>query len=74
MYKGPTFESVVDMADRLIKFGGPGHTSVLYTNPLNSTRIDYFGSKVSHGCVGESWVCVGEPWVCVRLYVSHGCM
>ena len=47
MYKGATFESVVDMADRLIKFGGPGHTSVLYTNPLNNARIDYFGSKVS---------------------------
>lgn len=43
MYKAPTFEKAVDMADKLITFGGPGHTSVLYTNPLNREHIQHFG-------------------------------
>lgn len=25
---------------------GPGHTSVLYTNPLNRKNIAYFNSKI----------------------------
>ncbi len=35
MYRAPEFEKAVSMADQLIRFAGPGHTSVLYTNPLN---------------------------------------
>jgi len=46
MYKAPGFEKAVDMADKLITFGGPGHTSVLYTNPLNKAAIDHFGKIV----------------------------
>ena len=34
------------MADRLIRTFGPGHTSVLYTNPLNKENIDKFGSVI----------------------------
>jgi acetaldehyde dehydrogenase/alcohol dehydrogenase len=43
MYRAPSFERAVSMADALITFGGPGHTSVLYTNPLNKAHIDHFG-------------------------------
>ena len=45
-FKAPTFEAAVDMADRLVKFAGPGHTSVLYTAPLNKARIDHFSAVI----------------------------
>lgn len=34
------------MADKLIRFAGPGHTSVLYTNPLNRQHIEHFSDVV----------------------------
>ncbi|GAX80319.1 hypothetical protein CEUSTIGMA_g7757.t1 [Chlamydomonas eustigma] len=46
MYRAADYDSAVDMADRLVRFAGPGHTSVLYTNPLNRDHIDRFGSVV----------------------------
>ncbi|GAX83565.1 hypothetical protein CEUSTIGMA_g10990.t1 [Chlamydomonas eustigma] len=46
MYRAADYASAVDMADRLVRFAGPGHTSVLYTNPLNRDHIDRFGSVV----------------------------
>lgn len=46
MFRAPDFHTAVDMADRLIKFGGPGHTSVLYTNPLNKAHIAHFGDII----------------------------
>ena len=46
MYRAPNFHTAVDMADKLIKFGGPGHTSVLYTNPLNTAHIEQFGRVI----------------------------
>ncbi|KAG1664035.1 hypothetical protein FOA52_010454 [Chlamydomonas sp. UWO 241] len=45
-YKAPSFEAAVDMADRLINFAGAGHTSVLYTNPLNKAHIARFSEVV----------------------------
>ncbi|KAJ9514832.1 hypothetical protein QJQ45_028502 [Haematococcus lacustris] len=44
MYRAADFEAAASMADQLVTFGGPGHTSVLYTNPLNRAHIDYYGS------------------------------
>ena len=46
MYRGTTFSDAVDQAARLIRFGGRGHTSVLYTSPGNQEHIRYFESKV----------------------------
>lgn len=46
MYRSPSFEDAVDKADRLIRLFGPGHTSVLYTNPLNKNNIDHFSQVV----------------------------
>lgn len=46
MYKAPNFETAVTMADKLITFGGPGHTSVLYTNPLNKAHIEHYGNII----------------------------
>ena len=46
MYRAPDFNAAVGMADRLIRFAGPGHTSVLYTNPLNKAHIDHFGRVI----------------------------
>ncbi len=46
MYRASSFDVAVDMADRLVRFAGPGHTSVLYTNPLNRAAIDTFGKVI----------------------------
>ena len=51
LYRAASFEEVVAKAEALIIFGGRGHTSVLYTNPSNRDRIDYFESHVSTGRV-----------------------
>jgi acetaldehyde dehydrogenase / alcohol dehydrogenase len=51
LYRAANFEEVVAKAEELIIFGGRGHTSVLYTNPSNRDRIDYFESHVSTGRV-----------------------
>lgn len=42
MYRAERFEAAVEMAERLIQFGGRGHTSVLYTDPRNQAHIYYF--------------------------------
>lgn len=49
MYKVSNFEEAVDKAVELVKFGGVGHTSVLYTDQINGERKDYFGSKMKTG-------------------------
>ncbi|GIL64204.1 hypothetical protein Vafri_18176 [Volvox africanus] len=46
MYKAPTYEHAVHIAHSLIMYGGAGHTSVLYTNPLNKAHIELFESTV----------------------------
>lgn len=49
MYKVNSFEEAVSKADALVRFGGPGHTSVLYTANQNADRIAYFSEKVETG-------------------------
>ncbi|KAL4451627.1 hypothetical protein ABPG75_007289 [Micractinium tetrahymenae] len=64
MYRAPDFKGAVDMADRLVNLFGPGHTSVLHTNPRNRDHIDYFNATIktvrvlvntpaSHGAIGD---------------------
>eukprot|EP00887_Chlorella_sp_A99_P006632 scaffold3.g6632.t1 len=64
MYRARDFDAAVDMADRLINLYGAGHTSVLYTNPLNREHIEQFNRTVktvrvlintpsSHGAIGD---------------------
>ncbi|MDR2664013.1 MAG: bifunctional acetaldehyde-CoA/alcohol dehydrogenase [Puniceicoccales bacterium] len=49
LYGAPTFEKAVEIAVALIFIGGLGHTSVLYTDPKNQDRIDYFSQKLPTG-------------------------
>ncbi|MFW6022801.1 MAG: bifunctional acetaldehyde-CoA/alcohol dehydrogenase [Halanaerobiaceae bacterium] len=49
MYKASNFEEAVDNAVELVRFGGIGHTSVLYTDQINTERKAYFGSKMKTG-------------------------
>ncbi len=64
LYKSDTYEEAVDNARALLKYGGLGHTAVLYTNTQNEERIREFGhvmlaSRVlintpsSHGAIGD---------------------
>lgn len=46
MYRVATFEEAVTLAERLVEWGGPGHTSVLYTHPDNRDRISQFETTV----------------------------
>ncbi len=49
MYKADDFYQAVDMARDLVAFGGPGHTSVLYTANQNADRIKHFSEVVETG-------------------------
>lgn len=49
MYRAKDFAEAVDKAVELVKFGGFGHTSVLYTDPVNTERKDYFASRMKTG-------------------------
>ena len=49
MYKADTFEKATDIAYALIKLGGLGHTSVLYTDERDQTRIDFYAQKMPTG-------------------------
>jgi acetaldehyde dehydrogenase/alcohol dehydrogenase len=51
MYRAANFHEAVAKADRLIEFGGMGHTSVLYTNPANFNDIAYFENTMKTGRV-----------------------
>ena len=51
MYRTADFLAATEKAESLILLGGRGHTSVLYTAPSNSDRIDYFDSHISTGRV-----------------------
>lgn len=64
LYKAENFDDAVDKAKRLVEFGGFGHTSVIYTNPVNTDRIAKFSDTVktarilinmpsSHGAIGD---------------------
>ena len=49
LYKASDFADALDKAEALIEAGGIGHTSVLYTNPLNRDRITDFGAMMKTG-------------------------
>ncbi len=49
MYKVKDFNMALERAQQLVKFGGMGHTSVLYTNPANTDRINEFGNAMKTG-------------------------
>ncbi len=51
LYRVADFKAATAKAEELILLGGRGHTSVLYTAPNNSDRIDYFDTHVSTGRV-----------------------
>jgi acetaldehyde dehydrogenase / alcohol dehydrogenase len=51
MIKCSSFEEGTDMARRLVEFGGFGHTSLLFTDKLNTDRIKSFGAIVKTGRV-----------------------
>ncbi len=50
LYQAKDFEDALTKAARLVELGGLGHTSVLYTDQLNSQdRIRRFGEKMKTG-------------------------
>lgn len=50
MYRAMTFAEALDKADELVRLGGFGHTSVLYTDQLKSkARIAAFGNRMKTG-------------------------
>ncbi|AFY77022.1 MAG: bifunctional acetaldehyde-CoA/alcohol dehydrogenase [Hydrococcus sp. C42_A2020_068] len=46
MYRATDFEDGVEKAEKLVQFGGRGHTAVLYTAPGNQEHIKRFENKV----------------------------
>ncbi len=48
-FKAETYETAVEMAQKLIELGGAGHTSVLYTNELNEDHIRLFQKTMTTG-------------------------
>jgi len=49
LYKASDFTEAINKAEALIVTGGIGHTSVLYTDPLNLDRIRDFGAMMKTG-------------------------
>ncbi|MDD4817064.1 MAG: bifunctional acetaldehyde-CoA/alcohol dehydrogenase [Victivallaceae bacterium] len=49
LYHATDFEHAKDLAQQLLAFGGLGHTSVLYTAPTNTDRINEFGAEMKTG-------------------------
>ncbi|MBR7158709.1 MAG: bifunctional acetaldehyde-CoA/alcohol dehydrogenase [Alphaproteobacteria bacterium] len=48
-YQAKTFDEAVATAEKLIEFGGAGHTSVLYTSPTNEEHIKLFSDTMTTG-------------------------
>lgn len=46
MYRASSFETGLEMADKLVMLFGAGHTSVLYTNHNNRKAIEAFNNKM----------------------------
>lgn len=72
MYKADNFEKAADIAYALVHLGGLGHTSVLYTDERDQTRIDMYAQKMptgrvlinspaSHGGIGDLYNFRLEP-------------
>lgn len=64
MYRAKDYDEAVAMAHKLVTFGGPGHTAVLYTNPANKEHIRKFedivktvriliNTPASQGAIGD---------------------
>ncbi len=51
MYRAENFHEAVYKAEKLVEFGGPGHTAVLYTDPANLDDIAYFKNTLKTGRV-----------------------
>lgn len=51
MYRAKDFDEAVAKADQLVRFGGIGHTSVLYTDQANGDRIEAYGNRLKTGRV-----------------------
>jgi acetaldehyde dehydrogenase / alcohol dehydrogenase len=51
MYRAHNYHEAVAKAEDLIEFGGPGHTAVLYTDPVNLDDIAYFKNQMRTGRV-----------------------
>ena len=50
MYRAKSFDEALDKATRLVKLGGFGHTSVLYTDAVRSqARVEKFGAAMKTG-------------------------
>ncbi len=50
LYRAKDFNDALDKADALVKLGGFGHTSVLYTDQMKSrSRIEAFGNRMKTG-------------------------
>lgn len=49
MYKASSFEAATDIALALVRLGGLGHTSVLYTDARTQNRIDFYAAKMPTG-------------------------
>ncbi len=72
MYKAADYVDAFDKAEKLVKFGGRGHTAVLYTDQRNVDRIENFGERIntgrilinqpsSHGAIGDIYNFRLEP-------------
>ena len=72
MYKAKNYEQAAEMAFELVSKGGAGHTSVLYTDPRTSERIDHYAelmpscrvlinSPSSQGGIGDLYNFKLEP-------------
>lgn len=46
MYRCKNFEDGVQKAEKLVEFGGRGHTAVLYTAPNNRENIKYYENQL----------------------------
>lgn len=72
LYRAKDFAGAVDIARRLVEFGGRGHTAVLYTRENDTARERVFGQAVqaarvlvnmpsSHGAIGDIYNFKLEP-------------
>lgn len=49
VYRANDYHDAISIACDLLRYGGMGHTAVLYTDPSNRDRVTYFGSKLNAG-------------------------
>ncbi len=72
LYKVKDYDAAIANAKKLLRYGGMGHTSVLYTNPQNEERIRHFGHEMmtartlinmpsSQGAIGDIYNFALEP-------------